>query len=209
MTAHYGACVTVPMPSATRVLLIRHAEAVYETDGSGDSGGSLSADGRDQARRLGLRLRAHEPAAVICSELSRAVQTAEIAAAALGLPVEVRMGLQEYDVGDERGQPYNAQIFEPLLLRWLAGELSVGIPGGEDGHAVARRMFAVLDDLANHFAGETVAAVSHGGAIISVLGSVAPGGANLPVDANDMPGCDLYLLNNSDGRWHLDGRDRG
>lgn len=193
----------------TRILLARHGEAVYETDGSGDSGGSLTATGRDQARRLGLRLRAFQPDAVICSELSRAVQTAEIAAAAVSLPVEVRVGLEEYDVGDERGRPYNAELFEPLLLHWLAGDLSAEIPGGEDGHAVARRVFKVLNDVAERFAGKTIAAVSHGGAIISVLGSIASSGPDAPVDATDMPGCDMYVLDKSDGSWHLNRRDRG
>ena len=193
----------------TRILLVRHGEAAYETDGSGDSGGSLTAAGRDQARRLGLRLNEFQPAAVICSELSRAVQTAEIAAAVLSVPVQVRVGLQEYDVGDERGRPYNAELFEPLLLRWLAGDLSAGIPGGEDGHAVAQRVLTVLGDIAERFAGETIAAVSHGGAIISVLGRIAPGGPDLPVDANDMPGCDMYVLDKSGGEWRLRRRYRG
>jgi probable phosphoglycerate mutase len=200
----------VERPSrGTRVLLVRHAEAAYETEGSGDSGGSLTSEGRSQARRLGARLRELGPDAVYCSELSRAVQTAEIAAACIGLPVVVRVGLQEYDVGDERGRPYNAGLFEPLLLRWLAGDLAAGIPGGEDGHGVARRMFGVLDDVARLHEGRTVAVVSHGGAIISVLGTVAPGGQHLPSDARDMPGCDLYVLDRVQGTWRLTGRDRG
>lgn len=189
-----------------RILLARHGQAAYETPGSGDSGGSLTSDGRAQARLLGGRLRDYRPTHVACSELSRAVQTAEIAASDLSLDVEVRMGLQEYDVGDERGHPYNASLFEPLQQHWLRGELSAGIPGGEDGYAVSQRMFAVLNHLADHAAGETVAVVSHGGAMISVLGSIAAGSADLPADGNDMPACDTYVLERSDGEWHLAGR---
>ena len=49
-----------------------------------DDGGSLSAAGRGQARALGERLRGERIARVWCSPLSRAVQTAEIAAGVLG-----------------------------------------------------------------------------------------------------------------------------
>lgn len=190
------------------MLLARHGDAAYETGGSGDSGGSLTAAGRGQAHRLGHRLNDFQPTVVFCSELSRAVQTAEIAAGVVSVPVEVRVGLQEYDVGDERGRPYNASLFEPLQLHWLRGDLSAGIPGGEDGHAVARRMFSALENISERAAGGTVAVVSHGGAIISVLGSIAAGNADLPVDGNDMPGCDMYVLEHGDDGWHLTGRDR-
>jgi broad specificity phosphatase PhoE len=105
-------------PTRTRVLLARHGEAAYETDGSGDSGGSPTPTGRRRAQALGQRLVGFHPTTVICSELSRAVQTAEIAAAVLALPVHVRVGLQEYDVGDERGRPHDPDLFEPL---WGAG----------------------------------------------------------------------------------------
>lgn len=206
---NYGDVMDDGAGSPARILLARHGEAAYETDGSGDSGGSLTSAGREQARGLGRRLERVRPSMVVCSELSRAVQTAEIAASVLSLPVEVRVGLQEYDVGNERGRPYNAAVFEPLLPRWLSGDLSAGIPGGEDGHAVAQRMFAVLDGLAERAPGETAAVVSHGGAIIAVLGSIDPGSTALPRDANDMPGCDMYVLEKPGSRWQLAGRDRG
>lgn len=188
----------------TRIVLARHGEASYPSgSGSGDSGGTLTELGRSQARKLGDRLRNEGIAAVFCSELSRARQTAEIAAEQLQLPVQVRSGLQEYDVGDERGRPYNAGLFEPLLLAWLGGDLTVGIPGGEDGHLVAARMFAVLDDLVEQFDGETVLAVSHGGAIIAILGSIAPGEPGLPSDGNDMPGGASYSLEHGPDGWRL------
>lgn len=152
---------------------------------------------------MGRRLRDESIAAIFCSHLSRAQQTAEIAAEQLELPVQVRAGLQEYDVGDERGKPYNAGLFEPLLLAWLDGDLTVGIPGGEDGHQVARRMFAALDDLVEQFNGETVLAVSHGGSIIAILGSIAPGEPGLPADGNDIPGGAFFLLEHDPDGWRL------
>jgi probable phosphoglycerate mutase len=86
-----------------RLIVARPGEAAYETDTMTDSGGSLTTIGRGQARELAQRLAGERVAGVVCSELSRAVQTAEIAAAVLGLSVEVRAGLQEL-AGGEPGE---------------------------------------------------------------------------------------------------------
>ena len=119
------------------------------------------------------------------------------------------MGLQEYDVGNERGRPYDPQVFEPLLSHWLAGDLSEPIPGGEDGHAASQRVLKVLDEVSGRFAGRTIAAVSHGGVIISVLGTLSPRGTHLPIDGKDMPGCDMYVLLRTGDGWEVTARERG
>src|SRR4051812_46847322 len=106
-----------------RLIVARHGEAAYETDTMSESGGSLTSLGRTQARELGERLRTERVAGVVCSELARAVQTAEIAAGVLGLPVTVREGLQEFPAGDFRGQRYDHGFFDPMVRSWLAGDL--------------------------------------------------------------------------------------
>lgn len=201
--APYGCGVNDWSGSSALVLLLRHAEARYETEGSGDSGGNLTPVGREQARQLGRRLKAFRPSTLLCSELSRAVQTAEIAASVLSIPVEVRVGLQEYDVGEERGRPYNAALFEPLLRQWLCGQLSAGIPGGEDGHSVAARMFAVLDDATRRHPGETLAVVSHGGAINAVIGSLTGEISEPSTISLELPPCGMVALTKPDGQWEL------
>ena len=90
-----------------RIIVARHGEAEYETPEMNATGGSLTMLGREQARDLGERLRPERVAAVMCSELSRAVQTAEIAAGVLGLPVRVRERLHESPAGDYLGRPYD------------------------------------------------------------------------------------------------------
>lgn len=158
---------------------------------------------------MGDRLRDEEIATIACSELSRARQTAEIAAEQLELPVHVLAGLQEYDIGDEQGKPVNVELFARLLLAWLDGNLRVGFPGGEDGYQVSMRMFAVLDDLVQRFEGKTVLAVSHGGAIIATLGSIAHGRTGLPPVGDgypreeDLPGGASYLLEHNAAGWQL------
>ncbi len=71
--------------SIVQVFLIRHAAAVDETLALRDPHRHLTALGRDQARRLGDRLRWHDcaPTHIWTSPLARTVQTAELVAGAL------------------------------------------------------------------------------------------------------------------------------
>ena len=71
------------------VFLIRHAAAVDETLELRDPYPPPHAHGRDQAKSLGDRLRWHDcmPTHIWTSPLVRAVQTAELVAAGLQLPI--------------------------------------------------------------------------------------------------------------------------
>lgn len=186
-----------------RVILARHGETEYESDLMGTSGGSLTALGRSQAAELGERLRTERVAAVFCSELARAVQTAEIAAVRLGLPVSVRERLDEFDVGDARGKPWDAELIEPPLEAWLAGDVSARVPGGESGSDVLARVLPVLDSIADSFRGETVLVVSHGGVTLALLGTLAPGAPGNPGHANDVPNCATHVLERDADGWRV------
>ena len=152
-----------------RFLLARHGQAEYESELLMDHGGTLTRQGREQARELGKRLHDEHVAHVYSSTLSRAVQTAELAAGVLGVDVTVREGLVEVGVGELIGQPGGSGVFLPLLDRWVSGEVDARFPGGESGAEVAERVVLVLDDLADRHRGETVLVVSHGGAILATL----------------------------------------
>jgi len=153
-----------------RVFLARHGEADYETDLVTDDGGSLSATGREQATALARSLRAERVARVWCSPLSRAVQTAEIAAAVLGLDVVVREGLREYGVGSLAGTTGDeAAVIGPVFDAWLAGDDEATIDGGERIEDIVRRVADVLAEVADHHRGESVLVISHGGAIMATV----------------------------------------
>ena len=156
-----------------RFLLARHGEAEYESELLMDHGGSLTRRGREQARLLGKRLVDDNVAHVYASTLSRAVQTAELAAGVLGVDVTVREGLVEVGVGELIGQPGGSGVFVPVLDQWVAGDVDARFPGGESGSEVAARVALVLDDLADVHRGETVVVVSHGGAILASLAVLA------------------------------------
>jgi broad specificity phosphatase PhoE len=188
-----------------RIIVARHGEPEYERPEMGVSGGSLTTRGREEARELGERLRSERVAGVVCSELSRAVQTAEIAASRLGLPVRVREGLQEFAVGDYLGRMYDPAIFRPVADAWLHGDLEPGTPGGETGRQVVDRVMRVLDEEADRFRGETVLVVVHGGVILSLFGLVDPGSPYAPAHDDDVPHAASYVFERDADGWRSTG----
>ncbi len=153
----------------TTIILARHGEAEYEQPLWGDVGGSLTPLGRGQARDLVESLRGKRISHVWCSSYSRAVQTAEIAAALLGVGVAAREGLREFVVGDLAGTPLTDDPFGSYFKPWLAGDLSVRVPGGESGAELRDRFRVVLEEIADRHPGETVLAVTHGGIMRSMV----------------------------------------
>ena len=182
----------------TRLFLARHGETDYETDLVTDHGGSLSATGRVQARDLGERLLGERIARVWSSPLSRAVQTAEIAAAVLGVDVVVREDLREYGVGALAGTDADeSAALGPVFSAWVAGDDAARIPGGEGVAEIAGRVSGVLDEVRDQHRGEGVLVVGHGGAIMVVVPEllamprassydlVLPGGGFLALEGDD------------------------
>jgi broad specificity phosphatase PhoE len=150
-----------------RVFLARHGQTEYESLTMVNQGGSLTALGRAQARELGEKLRSERVAHVYSSSISRAVQTAELAAAVLGVEVTVREGLGEFAVGDAYGKPAGEGIFVEEMRRWVAGDVDATYPGSESAVAVVTRVRPVLDAIADQHRGEAVLVVSHGGVIVA------------------------------------------
>ncbi len=184
-----------------RIIVARHGEAEYESPEMNATGGSLTTLGRSQAHDLGERLRSERVAGVVCSELSRAVQTAEIAAGVLGLPVRVRERLQEFPAGDYLGRPYDHAFFNPLVTGWLAGDLDAGVPGGETGRQTAdpgargarRRGRPVprRDGARRHPRWR-----DHGAA-----GAWSPPGRPLAPKADGVPNCSTYVFERDADGW--------
>lgn len=167
---------SVPQTAHTRdggLLLVRHGATAHTAEHrfSGCTGQNpeLSATGREQARRLAaeLRRRYAEPsgarlAAVVCSPVRRARETAETVAEALGLPVEADDDLREIDFGDWEGRKV-----EDVLARypdeWAAwrADASLRAPGGESVADVARRVRTAVRRLSERHPGATALVVSH------------------------------------------------
>jgi phosphohistidine phosphatase SixA len=115
-----------------KVVLVRHCEAAT---GAPDELRPLTSGGREAARALGTRLAGLAPAAVICSPLLRARETAEPIAAACGLEAEPDDRLAPGATVDDlraaaagRGEPVIAVGHQPDC-----GEIVLAATGRETG----------------------------------------------------------------------------
>jgi broad specificity phosphatase PhoE len=152
----------------SRMIFVRHGETEQNAKmviTSGAPGGPLNERGAAQAHALAATLVAGEVSAVYASPLVRARQTAEILAAAAGVPVELRQELAECSVGDLEGRS-DAQAFarfDSTADRWFhAADLDYPLgPRGETARSAAARVATLLAELTAGHAGETVMIVSH------------------------------------------------
>ncbi len=156
----------------TRLLLLRHGRT---TAPPGSLVGSrvdpdLSAEGRDEARRAGAQLGAHRFAAVYCSPLRRARETAELALPGIAPQIDDR--LEELDWGELTGLTF-AQVEErhpDTAAAWLRDGWPLP-PGGEHPLHLWRRTAAAVLDICDEHQDGDVLVVCHGGVIRAVLGA--------------------------------------
>lgn len=145
--------------------LVRHAQtassAVDSFNGRGEL--PLTEQGREQARKLGERLRGVRFAAVYRSPLQRTAETAALVAP--GEQAQVLSGLTEIDYGRWEGlSPAQAAARDPeRYAAWSADPSKTAPPGGETAAQVAERALAALEEIrGRHDAtGQPVLAISH------------------------------------------------
>ena len=117
--------------------------------------GALSDRGREQAAQLGRRRREDGLAAVFCSDLARAEQTARIAFGDSSVPVLLDWRLRECDYGRRTGMP------SAELHAGRRDHLDVPYPGGESWRQAVARVGWFLEDLRRHWEGRRVLVIGH------------------------------------------------
>ncbi|MFO7921635.1 MAG: histidine phosphatase family protein [Nioella sp.] len=140
-------------PSSPELWILRHGETEWNRDErlQGRLDSPLTARGVAQARAQGRILAGCLPGTVrvLCSPAPRALRTAELALAGLGLRVETDPRLQEIDLGRWAGRtlpelraehPDLGKATDPHLWKFIA-------PGGETLDQMAHRVRGVLDGL--------------------------------------------------------------
>ena len=128
----------------------------------------LTEKGRQQALELAQRLKGTPIAAGYTSPVLRAVQTAEILGAELGVECQVADALREFDVGILEGRSDEAawQQFKQLFRAWMAGrDLEQRIEGGESFLDIQRRFVPFVESLLQQYTGSAahLLLVGHGG----------------------------------------------
>jgi 2,3-bisphosphoglycerate-dependent phosphoglycerate mutase len=164
-------------PGATEILLVRHGESRAATadapfplvDGHGDP--ELHPNGREQAIRVGQRLRHEAISAVYVTNLRRTVETAAPLCEHLGITPIVEADLREVHLGEWEGGVLRIKAHDndPLFQRMQAEQRWDVIPGAESWQALNERITRALARIATRHPDELVAAVVHGGVIAHII----------------------------------------
>ncbi|MGN6299820.1 MAG: GNAT family N-acetyltransferase [Angustibacter sp.] len=191
------------------VLVIRHGQSegnVTRRLSAAAPGGGLTEQGREQARAAASALAARNIARVYCSPLLRARQTAEELASALGVGEPVVLeGLREFELGELEGSDTDddwARV-DAVFDAWLDGDLDATLPGAEAGTDVVTRVRDALEGVADLHRGETVVAVSHGGAMSLALPWLAHNVRNDRARGAGIANCAVVELSGDSDGWRL------
>ncbi len=189
--------------SGRGVYLARHGQTAYNLEGrfQGQQPVPLDQTGRAQAHDLAESAATRGFAAVWCSRLLRARETAVIVAQLIGLAPREDARLMETDAGDWTDRSFaevQAQAPEQFAA-FVAGDSSFAFPGGESFAHQEVRVGAALDDVER--AELPALVVCHGMVIRAALsvraghwlshGERVPNGALVPLDPSEADHAEL------------------
>lgn len=148
-----------------RLLLVRHGETVWHAENryAGASDVPLTRRGREQAEQLAAWAGTAGLAALWCSPLARARDTAAAVARATGLEPRVDPRLRELDFGEAEGLTV-AEMEErwpDRVAAFRADPVANPLPGGEDPRGAADRGAACVQDVALAHPDGRVLVVTH------------------------------------------------
>lgn len=198
-----------------KLILVRHGETPGNVAGVLDTappGPGLTERGALQAAALVDRFSGDQIDAIYASTLTRTQLTAQPLAAERGLPLTILSELREFSVGDLEGRsdPEALAEFVAVMRRWLAGDLSAAMPGGETGAQIVARMDAAITAIAQaaeDAGNETVLAVSHGGAIRIWAAATADNISAEFAQANYLVNTAVIVMTGGPGSWHCQSWD--
>jgi len=185
------------MGSSPRVYLARHGQTAYNNEGrfQGQMPVPLDATGRGQATELAERAAEHGFAALWCSPLRRARETADVVAERIGLTPREDARLMETDAGDWTDRLFTDVIAETPeeFTKFIDGDPTFAFPGGESFTQQGVRVAAAIYDIRRAEAPALV--VCHGGVIRlalslhlehgATLADRVPNGALIPLDPRE------------------------
>jgi alpha-ribazole phosphatase len=152
----------------TKIYLIRHGE----TEGAetkrykGHIDVPLSANGFEQMKRVaGYLAGAGFLNTIYCSDLSRAVKSAEIIAESCGLKPIIMPKLRERNFGLWEGMSFDEirEKWPDAFNAWAANPLEFSPMNGESTVEVRDRALKVFNEIIRKHQGDNIAIVSHGG----------------------------------------------
>jgi len=183
-----------------RIIFIRHGRTQSNVNHLLDTaypGAPLDEVGIAQAAGLPERLRDEPIELVATSDITRARQTGEPLASALGVPLVVDPGFREIHAGDW-DMSDDWQQYAAVIGSW-PDDPGAALPNGDDGHTFMARFDGAIAELADY---DCVAVISHGGALRAWLS--ARGGVSVDDDPRWMiHNVDTVIVEGRPGDWTI------
>ena len=151
-----------------KLILIKHASPQIEV-GVSTHEWKLSAAGREKAKALAELLRPHAPAVVFTSREPKAVETAQIVAAALDVAHQTAPDLHEHDRSNVPQMPTREFISSMALFFKQPTKL---VLGRETAEQAQRRVTEAIDAIQSENRARAVAIVTHGTVLALYLASL-------------------------------------
>jgi len=193
-------------PHSTRLCIVRHGETAWNAEHrvQGQLDVPLNAIGQAQALAASRVLARETFDAIYSSDLSRAQQTAEPTASALGLTVVLDRDLRErhYGIFERLTYAEVRQKFPEDYARFEARDPEFAFRTGERLKDFYARSIAVLSRIADAHRGESVLVFTHGGVLDMLYRHVA----GLPVSAPrefGIPNAGLNRLEVVSSGWQI------
>jgi glucosyl-3-phosphoglycerate phosphatase len=134
-----------------RLILLRHGRTAWNAQRrfQGQLDPPLDEVGRMQAYEVASLIASLQPDLLVSSDAARAMQTAELVGAAIGMPVRPDPRLRERSLGHWEGLTRDevAEQYPDEFADWVAGR-DVSRRGGETREQVAERALAGFSELA-------------------------------------------------------------
>lgn len=194
----------------TRICFIRHGETDWNVEKriQGQIEIPLNETGRAQALAMTFNSAHHNFEAIYSSDLVRARDTANMLAARRGLAIKILPQLRERHFGIFQGlTAEEGQVQHPdVHARYLARDPDYDFISGESMRDLAERVAAAVHTMTQHHAGQTIAAITHGG-VLDILYRKATGKPlHAPRDFS-IPNCALNWFRFDQHGWHLEAWD--
>jgi len=163
---------------ALDLLLIRHAESIWNADGRWQGHGDppLSPRGVAQAEALAVSLKDERPDVLLCSDLRRALETATFLGRAWGIEPRAEARYRELDIGSWTGlrREEIARQDPETLARFDRGDPDVRPGGGESRSDIRARAAEAIRDLLQRHSASRIALVTHLGFLRALLPGAEP-----------------------------------
>lgn len=194
-----------------RLYFVRHGEGqdnVARQYSCKNIDNPLSARGILQAQQTGAYLAGKAIDEIYSSPMKRAAETAQSIAARIGKEVTVLENFRELDVGDLEGQFFsdkNWQYYHGITSAWLAGNVELAFPGGDNYVTLWERWRDGLLRILDGKTGRTILLVAHAGIFTATLKELCP-----DVDASWLMNAECFNCSVSELEIEvLDGQLRG